>query len=70
MKIRQMKVKGVPIMNIDFSHEHDDEILLMKIREVQRRANVGGRVHEPGNKIMSDIPVDEEFSKLCCQVWN
>lgn len=55
------------ILFVEFRHEPEDEILLMKIRETQRRANIGGIVHEPGNSVMSDIPVDEEFSKLCSE---
>lgn len=43
------------------------QLLKPKVRESQRRANVGGIIHEPGNPIMSDIQVDEEFSKLCSE---
>jgi len=57
---------GIEIKNhVGFSD--DDRILLMRIRESQRRANIGGIVHEPGNPIMSDIQVDEDFSKLCSE---
>lgn len=69
MKIKQINMNGVNITAIDFSLDYDDEILLMKIRESQRKANVGGVRHEPGNKVMSNIPVDEEFSEICSQVW-
>ena len=67
-KIRERKINGISVLVKEFHHEYDDEILLTRIRECQRRANVGGIVHEPGNRIMSDIPVDEEFSKLCSEI--
>lgn len=69
MKIIWMTVMGLSFLAVDHSLEYDDQVLLMRIRETQRRANVGGVVHEPGNRAMADIPVDDEFSKMCCQVW-
>lgn len=66
-KIKSVVISGIPMVVIDYSLEYDDEVLLMRIRESQRRANIGGIVHEPGNRIMSDLPVDEEFSKLCSE---
>lgn len=67
MKLKQISFGGIPMVVIDYSLEFDDEVILMRIRETQRIANIGGIVHEPGNPIMSDIPVDEEFSMLCSE---
>ena len=68
-KLKEVKTAlGIPILVEVFEHEYEDEILLFRIRESQRLANyVGGIVHEPGNQAMSDIPVDEDFSKLCSE---
>lgn len=67
VKLKEIKVGGISMLIQDFSLDYDEQILLMRIRETQRRANIGGIVHEPGNPIMSDIPVDEEFSMLCSE---
>lgn len=74
-RLREVKVNGISIPFIEFRHEPDDEILLIKIRETKRRnefvskekstvvsqygASAG--IHVP----VDEFEVDEEFSKIC-----
>ena len=45
----------------------DENLLLMKIRECQRRANFVSKKKFPGE----DFEIDEEFSFQCCSHgWN
>ncbi len=67
VRTKYIKVGGISAVVIDYSLTFDEQVLLMKIRESQRRANIGGIVREPGHPIVSEIPVDVEFSKLCIE---
>lgn len=66
IKTYAMRTFGIEVKSTGLND--DERILLTRIREAQRRANIGGVVHEPGNHVMSDIPVDLEFSKLCSKI--
>lgn len=40
--VKEVKCHGIPILVEEFRHEFDDEVLLMRIRESARRADIGG----------------------------
>lgn len=54
--IRDLEKKGL---------SNDEEILLCKIRETRRLADV----HRKKKKPVEDFEIDEELSKLCSESW-
>lgn len=75
-RLVEVKVNGLSMPFIEFRHEPEDEILLMKIRETKRRSEFINKdkstvVSQYGSSAGIHVPVDEfevdiEFSKLCC----
>ncbi len=51
---------------------YDDQVLLFKIREAQRIANLnirGRTVKNANGFVEGDYEIDLEFSNMCCAVW-